>query len=209
MIAPDASTRPEGSGSHHRSETARPVEAACFCAIPRFPKPQNLSFRPSVASGEISCREALHVSGAPFSSGRVGLPLSTVYPRGATSNIVGPKHSAGMNALASNNIGNGTSTARGPFPQTLPGRRHSVQCLPAPSRLPEGFRIKQCKGRHLRRTGWRRTRRRPRGGNGAADSRRMLMQLNIRLARKKVFEPSSIVRIVDIGSLVSNTASQN
>ncbi len=42
--------------------------------------------------------------------------ISTRYSRGATFNIVGSNHSANVDDRASNNIENGTSTARGPFP---------------------------------------------------------------------------------------------
>ncbi len=39
--------------------------------------------------------------------------------RGATFNIVCPSHRADMNARESNNIENGTSTARGSYPHAL------------------------------------------------------------------------------------------
>jgi len=44
----------------------------------------------------------------------------TIFPRGATFNIVGPHHPASMNIHVPNNIENGTSTARGPFQHCHP-----------------------------------------------------------------------------------------
>jgi len=44
------------------------------------------------------------------------MPLRAPFPRGATFIIVGPTHPAYVNVRESNNIEDGTSAARGPFP---------------------------------------------------------------------------------------------
>ncbi len=52
----------------------------------------------------------------------------TFFPRGATFNIVGPKNPADVDGRVSNNIENGTSTARGLYP---PGLTASLPHCPA------------------------------------------------------------------------------
>ena len=54
--------------------------------------------------------------------------ISTLFPRGATFNIVGPKQHSGVSAGVSNNIENGTSTTRGSYP---PGLTASLPHCPA------------------------------------------------------------------------------
>ena len=45
--------------------------------------------------------------------------ISTHFPRGATFNIVGSNHLADMDVREPNNIENGTSDERGPFPTCI------------------------------------------------------------------------------------------
>jgi hypothetical protein len=57
-------------------------------------------------------------------------PFGTLFPRGATLNIVGPCHRADVYVRVPNNVENGTSAARDPFPHVLPERSHPSHCLP-------------------------------------------------------------------------------
>ncbi len=72
------------------------------------------------------------------------MPLRARFPRGATSNIVCPNHPSDRDVLASDNVQNGTSAARGPYQNALPVRSHlkDVAC-PGVARGEAG---------HLRRT---------------------------------------------------------
>jgi hypothetical protein len=51
------------------------------------------------------------------------MTLVTAFPGGATLNIVGPRHPAYVDVRVSNNVENGTSAARGSFPNAYPKGR--------------------------------------------------------------------------------------
>ncbi len=86
-------------------------------------QPAILSFRPSVASGEISCREALRGIGAPFTVVSVSPAFRARFPGGATFSIDCPRRTTGLLKIErSSNAKNGTSAARGSYPHVQASR---------------------------------------------------------------------------------------
>ena len=107
----------------------RPPPTACH--FDRESSTLLLSFRPSVASGEISCRcrPSGWTNDAPFSSGRVNPAFGTRFPRGATFTIVGPHRDTDGGVRGSNKSENGTSAARGRIRTCFPGgATYSIVC---------------------------------------------------------------------------------